>query len=128
LNPDGQFIYKASFRGEEQYNSSAGRRMVTDHENNLYITGHFTGIIDFDPGPGKFTITSGSPWTPFVVKFGPCMSKTTSELVVQACNRYSLIRRMTAPAFIHKLCKILRDAIQSSPFTLPSILKRHSNP
>ncbi len=34
--------------------------VVTDVSNNLYVTGYFSSVVDFDPGPGTFTMTAGS--------------------------------------------------------------------
>lgn len=34
--------------------------LATDEDGSVYCTGYFTGTIDFDPGPGQTTLTSGS--------------------------------------------------------------------
>lgn len=34
--------------------------LATDFDGNVYCTGYFKGTVDFDPGPGQLTLTSGS--------------------------------------------------------------------
>jgi hypothetical protein len=46
-----------------------GNSVAVDVSGNLYVTGQFQGIVDFDPGPGIFTLTSTGNWSMFVSKF-----------------------------------------------------------
>lgn len=41
---------------------------ATDSEGNVYTTGRFQGIVDFDPGPGIYTLNSSSPQL-FIAKY-----------------------------------------------------------
>src|SRR5689334_17334113 len=36
--------------------------IATDLKGNVYITGSFNDVTDFDPGPGTFTMTSGGSY------------------------------------------------------------------
>src|SRR4051794_24053594 len=45
-----------------------GNAVVVDHSGNVYSTGHFSGIVDFDPGAGTFTLDGGSNMDVFVSK------------------------------------------------------------
>ncbi len=45
-----------------------GRKVATDVDGNVYITGVFTGTVDFDPGAGTNNITSEGGQDGYVVK------------------------------------------------------------
>lgn len=55
LNTLGEFLWAKQFSGMEFKNVSALR---TDNSGNVYTTGGFKGIVDFDPGVGTFNLTS----------------------------------------------------------------------
>lgn len=46
--------------------------VAVDGSGNVYITGVFSGTVDFDPGPGAFNLTSAGNWDGFVVRLSPC--------------------------------------------------------
>lgn len=90
LTSDGNFICAAAFPSI-QYGTSLFRRMEIDANLNIYVTGMFGGIIDFDPSPiNSYPLSSGANQAPFVLKLGPCTLRTDSTLVVSACNSYIL--------------------------------------
>ncbi|NRA12084.1 MAG: hypothetical protein HRT57_09045 [Crocinitomicaceae bacterium] len=41
---------------------------ATDPTGNVYITGHYSGTIDFDPGPSTFNLNSNGPYNLFIEK------------------------------------------------------------
>jgi uncharacterized repeat protein (TIGR01451 family) len=51
LNNNGAFVWAKQFGGES-------RGIAFDAVGNVYISGSFFGAVDFDPGPGTFTLTS----------------------------------------------------------------------
>jgi gliding motility-associated-like protein len=89
LDRNGNFIYKAPFRGVG-YGSGVWRRLVTDASQNIYITGFFSGTVDFDPGAAIYTLSSGSPYSPFVMKLARCKNVTTSTITTSVCSNYVL--------------------------------------
>lgn len=42
--------------------------MITDSLGNIYTTGNFYGTVDFDPGPGVFTLTASQRNNTFISK------------------------------------------------------------
>ncbi len=42
---------------------------ITDADGNIYVTGHFSGTADFDPGAGTFNLTSKGGEDMFLCKF-----------------------------------------------------------
>jgi hypothetical protein len=64
LDGAGNFVYAKNFQSGESF----GQALAIDSSNNLYISGGFHGTVDFDPGPGIYTIPSGDLFT---VKLNP---------------------------------------------------------
>jgi|GEM_PF-2568741 len=54
----GDLVWAKIF-GTQQYSSVSTISVTTDHDNSLYLTGAFSGTIDFDPGFGYFPLTGG---------------------------------------------------------------------
>jgi hypothetical protein len=52
LGPDGTFAWVDQF-------AASIKGLAVDGAGNPYLTGGFTGTVDFDPGPGKYTLYSG---------------------------------------------------------------------
>lgn len=55
LDNNGNFLW-ALLIGGNQTNQCVS--VLPDASGNIYITGHFNGTVDFDPGPATFNITS----------------------------------------------------------------------
>lgn len=49
--------------------ADVGRSVITDSNGNVYTTGYFNGVGDFDPGIGTFTLSSYGLEDVFVTKF-----------------------------------------------------------
>lgn len=51
-----------------------GKAITTDHLGNVYTTGFFSGVTDFDPGPGVYNLSvqgSVSNWNSYIQKLDP---------------------------------------------------------
>lgn len=69
LDANGDFVWAEGFGSTS---SDRGNSIITDVNDNLYITGCYTGTVDFDPGTGVSTLTSlsNSAEDAFVLKLG----------------------------------------------------------
>jgi hypothetical protein len=65
LNSSGNFIWAKQFGGT---NNDIGRSVVVDDMNNIYTTGNFTEIVDFDPNGGVYNLTANSNSDIFISK------------------------------------------------------------
>ncbi|MBC7873495.1 MAG: hypothetical protein H7Y01_05850, partial [Ferruginibacter sp.] len=55
LDANGNFVWAKSI-GNFQFDKGLG--ISTDAAGNVYVTGHFRGTVDFDPGPGIMDLTA----------------------------------------------------------------------
>ncbi|MFT3794300.1 SBBP repeat-containing protein [Flavobacterium sp.] len=63
--PDGNFLWA---RGMGGVLGDYGTKITTDAEGNVYVTGVFQDVADFDPSDGIVTLTSAGSLDIFVVK------------------------------------------------------------
>lgn len=66
LSAQGDLIWVKTIGGAYEFDQ--GNDMEMDKDNNLYIVGDFGTSIDFDPGPGDYTIVSPHYGASAVVK------------------------------------------------------------
>ncbi|MCB9230622.1 MAG: hypothetical protein H6581_03120 [Bacteroidia bacterium] len=55
LDPNGNFLWAKAIGGSSD---DQGFSVTTDLKNNVYVTGYYSGTVDFDPGVGVFNMTS----------------------------------------------------------------------
>ena len=55
LDSSGNFVWAKQMSGSE---NERGYGITVDQSGNVYTTGMFEGTVDFDPGPGTYSITS----------------------------------------------------------------------
>lgn len=68
LTNSGDFTWVVQLGGaEDEY----ARAISTDDAGNVYITGYFYGVVDFDPGPGTDNHTSAGAADIFIQKLSP---------------------------------------------------------
>ncbi|MFH1675599.1 MAG: hypothetical protein ABIC40_01150 [bacterium] len=68
-NPAGQLVWCWIWGSETGGDYCAGKAIAIDDAGDLYITGYFQGVIDFDPGAGTDEHTSNGQRDVFVSKF-----------------------------------------------------------
>ncbi len=78
LDNSGNFIWaeKTGSTGNDQ-----GRDIVVGINGNIYVTGYFSDIIDADPGPGIYNMTSAGSYDNFVTKLDPSGSFLWSKQI-----------------------------------------------
>lgn len=65
LTQDGEFVWAKSLEGD---GLDFGLGVAVDGAGNIYLTGHFSGTTDFDPGVGSFPLSSAGSDDVFVCK------------------------------------------------------------
>lgn len=86
LDSTGVFIWAKSFGGT---NSDEGRDICLDQSGNVYLTGIFQGLSDFDPSNSNYML-SGLNATMFVEKLGICYPNSGTDSIV-ACDSLAWI-------------------------------------
>ncbi|MFN7911692.1 MAG: SBBP repeat-containing protein [Bacteroidota bacterium] len=66
LDPSGNFIWAKSVSSVS--NSVYGLSIAIDNSNNSYITGYYYGSIDFNPGPGTFSLNANGQKDIYILK------------------------------------------------------------
>ena len=65
LNQDGEFMWCISIGNT---NTDAPRSIYFDNSGFIYLTGYFSGIVDFDPGVDVFELNGGLNGDCFILK------------------------------------------------------------
>ncbi len=65
IDPNGIFVWAVSFGS---FSADRGYDIATDRMGNVYVSGVFSGTVDFDPGTGVANRSSMGGWDAFVVK------------------------------------------------------------
>ncbi len=67
LNANGDFVWANAIGG---FNLDQGRCLKLDEIGNLYLTGSFDGVVDFDPGAGTSNLTGNGIGDICILKLG----------------------------------------------------------
>ena len=90
LNRLGNYIWARNVGGANTY--STGRCMVQDKSGNLYITGGFSGTVDFNPGIGIDTLSSNISYSnSFILK-------------LDASGNYKWVKGFLGPDHAYGMC------------------------
>ncbi len=66
FHTDSSFIWARSWGGLDY---TEGIALDSDLTGNVYVTGRFRGLVDFDPGPGSSEADAGQRFDGFLVKY-----------------------------------------------------------
>jgi hypothetical protein len=84
LSAAGNFVWAKSISSA---NDQTGVAIAVNGIDNVYLTGHFKGTVDFDPGAGTQTrAASGTGFDSFIAHYGPSSSLPLTLLNLQAEN------------------------------------------
>lgn len=91
LDENGNFLWGAGYYSNSGvYFASRYADIKVDILKNVYFTGAFFSVVDFDPGPGVFNATAtGTSFDMFLHKLSQC-NNTLKEINVQSCGSYTL--------------------------------------
>ena len=71
-NPDGSLVWTRTWDGDSPKSVDEYADIIAiDNDGNIFITGAFTGPVDFDPGPGVTEHESLGEYDIFLSKFDP---------------------------------------------------------
>ena len=84
LDAGGNYNWAYSMGGS---GSDFGRGVHVDDSKNVYTTGHFQGVADFEAGPGITNLFSAGSFDAFIQKLRPCEDAVTINPT--ACYSYT---------------------------------------
>lgn len=76
--------------------SCQGSTLITDASDNVYLTGYYTGTIDFDPGVNTYTLSSRGNLDAFILKLNDQGSFMWANSMGGAGGDYSLCMAVDA--------------------------------
>lgn len=69
FDPAGNLVFAVKMGGPDDF--EIGQSISIDGSGNIFTTGQFSGVADFDPGPGTFNLTGVGSENAFVMKLNP---------------------------------------------------------
>jgi len=95
LNSSGEYVWARQFGGSSE---DSGNSVAVDSSGNVYVTGHFTGTADFDPGAGTVNLTSAGNYDAYVVKLGSSGTTVPATTIPATTIPATTIPATTIPA------------------------------
>lgn len=68
LDPDAHVVWAVAVGGP---GADEGRGIAVSPAGDVYVTGFFSGTVDFDPGPGRTELTSAGSSDAFLLRLNP---------------------------------------------------------
>jgi hypothetical protein len=78
LDVNGNFVWASSFSGGI---SDIINDLKVDNADNIHVTGNYRGQVDFDPGPGTYSLTTQGDTGIFVSKLDPSGNMIWTQLM-----------------------------------------------
>lgn len=91
LDPSGNFIWGGAITAEYPYD------LKTDAGNNIYVTGLFGGMSDFNPGAGTYHLTAAGA-DPFILKLNPAGNMVWVKQLAGVTNTFAYAKAMELDA------------------------------
>lgn len=79
LDANGNYLWNVAYGSSLM---DAGYGITTDASNNVYVVGGFNGTIDFDPGAGTTSLSTGGAMNSFLVKLTSAGALSFARAVV----------------------------------------------
>jgi hypothetical protein len=86
LDASGGFVWANSFPPSNLSYVSAASAIDVSTQGNIYITGGFSGDIDFDPSPATYTLISNSSCAVFITKLNNNGNLTWAKKIAASCS------------------------------------------
>jgi uncharacterized repeat protein (TIGR01451 family) len=87
LDSSGGFLWVKTIKGNSMTGSKS---LCMDKDQNIYISGYYSGITDFDPGPGVYNLTASLNNQAYILK----VNSSGEFLWVKSFNGNSYINRI----------------------------------
>ncbi|MFT6923491.1 MAG: hypothetical protein ACJA1C_002506 [Crocinitomicaceae bacterium] len=123
LDAFGNFLWARSMGGAGQ---DFGRSITVDASENVYTTGSFGWIVDFDPGVGVDNHTPNGSYDFFIQKLSEC-APTFSTDTQTACNSYLWIDGNTYTSTNNVATHILTNAAGCDSIVTLDLTVNYSN-
>lgn len=87
LDKNGNFVWAKSIGGSAV---DQGLGIYVDSHRNIYMTGIFGSVVDFDPEAPVYNLTAADGQDIFVLKLAQCLSPAFNDITASSCNSYTL--------------------------------------
>jgi hypothetical protein len=108
----GNFVYVNTF-GQTGYDEVSYHQ--TDLTGNVYLTGSFGGIVDFDPSPATYTLSAGGGNSIYTAKYSPTGAFLWANKITSSTNSSDVIRMALDNSGNFVICGGLGDATDFDP-------------
>lgn len=65
FSPEGKLLWAKHIAGDSE---EVVKSVAVDPQGNVYLSGYYQGLVDFDPGPGNFFLPGAYPGNSFICK------------------------------------------------------------